>query len=58
VAGAIFEPTNALSKIYTDPLLLEFASGIILGVIYLDGGSFAATTCARDDRHRLFMPDV
>ena len=35
---SIFEPTNALSKIYTDPLLLEFASGVILGVIYLDGG--------------------
>jgi exopolysaccharide production protein ExoZ len=38
VAGAIFEPTNALLITYTNPLLLEFASGVILGVIYLNGG--------------------
>jgi exopolysaccharide production protein ExoZ len=38
LAGAIFEPTNALTKTYTDPLLCEFGSGVILGIFFLNGG--------------------
>jgi exopolysaccharide production protein ExoZ len=36
--GYIVEPANALLTTYTDPLLLEFGGGVILGIIYLRGG--------------------
>ena len=35
--GCIVEPANALLTTYTDPLLLEFGGGVILGIIYLRG---------------------
>jgi exopolysaccharide production protein ExoZ len=38
VVGYIIEPANALLTTYTDPLLLEFGGGVILGIIYLRGG--------------------
>jgi hypothetical protein len=37
VVGCIVEPANALLTTYTDPLLLEFGGGVILGIIYLRG---------------------
>jgi len=37
VVGCIVAPANALLATYTDPLLLEFGGGVILGIIYLCG---------------------